>query len=142
MSLLEELEALRAQHVALLRDHEALKARYAELLKTSKPRAALTPSNRYRRVHAHGHPLAGKRGSVKLHRVVLFAKIGPGVHPCHWCGEELAWLPSDGPGLQALRVDHLDRDRDNNSPENLVPACNPCNSRRSARPRPGVRVTP
>lgn len=69
------------------------------------------------------HPLAGATGFVLEHRVVLFDAIGNGPHPCHWCGKTLTWSPE-------LTVDHLDWDRSNNDPANLVPACAACNGAR------------
>jgi hypothetical protein len=77
----------------------------------------------YRLVIRHGHPLAGKTGRVLEHRAVLFDEIGPGPHPCRWCGQSLRWVN--------ICVDHLDDDRSNNALANLVPACRRCNSQRT-----------
>lgn len=77
------------------------------------------------------HPLAYK-GTIGEHRKVLYEKIGPGPHRCHWewCGHrELNWL-WDYPNR--LEADHLDHDRTNNSPENLVPCCRSCNAKRAS----------
>jgi hypothetical protein len=76
-----------------------------------------------------GHPLARSKGQVQMHRVVLFAKIGDGSHPCHWCGKTVAW--GYHVSTDTLVVDHLDEDRANNAPENLVPSCSRCNTSRS-----------
>lgn len=38
-----------------------------------------------------GHPLAGGSGGLAEHRKVLYEKIGPGEHSCHWCGKSLGW---------------------------------------------------
>lgn len=74
------------------------------------------------------HPIA-QRGWAWLHVYILFEKIGYGPHPCHWgCGRLLAWRRG-GSGIQ---VDHLDNDIWNNSPDNLVPSCIKCNTRRSS----------
>ena len=80
-----------------------------------------------------GHPLARRtrgfrgRGEVMEHRKVLYDAIGPGPHLCHWgCGKSLGWG-----GIGGIIVDHLDDDRLNNSPENLVPSCNHCNMYRA-----------
>ncbi len=73
---------------------------------------------------ARDHPIAPASGIVAVARLNLFDKIGPGSHPCHWCGIEVSW----GTDLQA---DHLDEDRVNNEPDNLVAACNRCNAWRS-----------
>lgn len=73
------------------------------------------------------HPLA-IQGYVAEHRVVLYEKIGPGPHLCHWgCGKLLEWG-----GREGIFADHLDSDPTNNSPENLVPSCNSCNWNRSS----------
>jgi len=73
----------------------------------------------------HDHPLSIGNGEVLEHRYVLYEKIGAGPHPCHWgCGALLTW------GVD-LHVDHLDSDRLNNDPANIVPSCNPCNVRRA-----------
>lgn len=83
----------------------------------------------YRALTVHGHPLADKWGHVLEHRKVLYDKIGPGPHACHWCGCAVTW------GGLSLTADHLDFDRANNAPSNLVPACNSCNVRRNLERR-------
>lgn len=85
----------------------------------------------YRLVTRHGHPLANKRGLVLEHRAVLFDGIGPRRHRCHWCGGWLAWKPSERDSAMETHVDHLDDDRLNNDPANLVPSCRSCNTKRS-----------
>lgn len=74
-----------------------------------------------------GHPLANRYGRVAEHRKVLYDKIGPGPHPCHWeCGKNaLVWG-----GRKGIYADHLDGDSLNNDPDNLVPSCNACNAAR------------
>lgn len=72
------------------------------------------------------HPLAAARGYVYVHRAALYDRIGPGRHSCHWCGVSVEWGDADSP----LTADHLDWDRRNNTPENLVPSCLACNSKR------------
>ena len=85
----------------------------------------------YRDIRLPEHPLASKGGIVREHRVVLFAKIGPGTHPCHWCGSPVTWRAPGEPGTitgqGVLIADHLDDDKRNNDPGNLVPSCNRCN---------------
>lgn len=73
------------------------------------------------------HPLRtnNKTGHVQAHRVALFDAIGPGEHPCHWCNRPLQWMKGRHP--DAICVDHLDSNRRNNDPTNLVPSCNQCN---------------
>jgi hypothetical protein len=74
-----------------------------------------------------GHPIAPPGGIVAFSRLVLFEKIGAGTHPCHWCSMPVTWMPGAGLAKGALLADHLDWDRNNDAPENLVPSCNHCN---------------
>lgn len=84
----------------------------------------------YRVVYRHGHPLADAAGQILEHRLVLFAVIGDGDHLCHWCNTTIRWdSPAGTPS--ALVVDHLDWDRANNDPVNLVPSCSTCNINRT-----------
>lgn len=83
----------------------------------------------YRVVKAPGHPLATAQDKALEHRVVLFAVIGDGIHGCHWCGKSLTWR---GHAATRINVDHLDWDRLNNIPSNLVPSCLDCNTKRRA----------
>lgn len=55
-------------------------------------------------------------------------KLGdaPGPHRCRWCESLVDWAHGVDEG--ALVVDHLDHNRGNNDPSNLVPSCHPCNS--------------
>lgn len=94
-------------------------------------------TTRYRSVSVSlDHPLAqdcgGGYGKVYEHRLVLFNKIGPDKHQCHWCKEWLQWTVDCSAG--SIVVDHLDDNEWNNSPDNLVPSCRRCNIQRSIRP--------
>src|SRR5262252_643840 len=96
----------------------------------------IPPVLNYLIVHAPGHPLANARGHVRLHRWLLYRRIGDGPHPCNWCGIALAWHRGGHAG-GALVVDHLDGHRAKNDDGNLVPSCNPCNvARRRTRVKP------
>ena len=88
---------------------------------------------RYRYRYLPSHPLADKSGRVYEHRAVLFDEIGPGPHPCHWCGVDVDWLPKATPG--ELQPDHLNNDGADNRTENLVPSCRDCNTTRGAQRR-------
>ncbi len=69
----------------------------------------------------YDHPLSDTRGQIAEHRKVLYDKIGPGPHMCHWrCGRMLSW---DGGPQLGICADHLDNNRLNNDPDNLVPSC-------------------
>lgn len=78
-----------------------------------------------------GHPVAHADGRVRVHRAVLYDKIGGGEHPCHWCQALVTWAVERG--KRALVADHIDGDTWNNDPANLVPSCNGCNVSRKAR---------
>jgi hypothetical protein len=79
------------------------------------------------------HPLANQQGRVLSYRRMLFEKIGPGSHACHWCGRLVNWNARIGRGVgrEDLIVDHLDGNKQNNGESNLVPACNFCNTLRA-----------
>ena len=97
----------------------------------AKPQSIKTGTPRkYRMKYLPNHPLAGSNGKAYEHRVVLFDEIGPGEHPCSWCGVALEWLLPKG-SARNLLVDHVNEDKGDNRAENLVPACSSCNSARS-----------
>lgn len=86
-----------------------------------------THSAGYAVLYEPGHPLADKMGRIYEHRAVLFAKHrygAEGCPSCYWCGQILVW--------KTLVVDHLNEDKMDNRPENLVPSCNRCNRARGA----------
>lgn len=89
--------------------------------------------NGYRVLNLKDHPLSGSQNKVYAHRVALLDSIGPGTHPCHWCQKPVTWDGTWPQDLDALTVDHLDGDRLNNDPTNLVPSCNECNTQRRRR---------
>jgi hypothetical protein len=68
---------------------------------------------------------------MSVARIVLYEKIGPGPHPCHWCGEPVDWKQGGQFVPGALLADHVDFDPTNDTPENLEPSCNPCNAHRT-----------
>lgn len=82
----------------------------------------------YIRLHRPDHPVANAAGRVRLHRMILWDKVGPGWHPCFECGRMVSW-DAVFPHPDALTVDHIDGDTSNNDPSNLRPACNVCNPR-------------
>lgn len=79
----------------------------------------------YKQRYLPDHPLADGRGTVLEHRLVLWNKLEGKDAPCHWCRKPLSWKK------RTLCVDHLDEDITNNDPDNLVPACRPCNANRN-----------
>lgn len=89
---------------------------------------------RYRSAYMPSHPLAMTSGKVYVHRMVLYDAIGPGTHSCHWCSTRVVWETLEGDPVR-LHVDHLNRQRDDNRPENLVPSCKRCNVTRGSQAR-------
>lgn len=89
----------------------------------------------YRRIRkAPEHPLAPPSGFVSEARVVLYERIGPGEHPCHWCGTSVTWIVGQrGNRAGALMADHLNGDHLDDDPGNLVPSCWSCNADRARR---------
>lgn len=90
------------------------------------------PKSRYKRLKRRGHPLATASGHLCEHRAVLYDKLGPGTHPCHWCGKLLRWtigkLEKD-----SILPDHINFSERDNRPANIVAACAQCNARRQRR---------
>lgn len=74
-----------------------------------------------------GHPLAQNDGSIFEHRVVVFGLVGWNIPPCSFCGADSDWFS------RKTHIDHIDKDRSNNAPENLRVLCNPCNTGRTKR---------
>lgn len=87
---------------------------------------------KYKSVLRPGHVLADKDGRVRVHRLVLYEKIGGGQHCCYWCSVPVGWLE---PPPNRLVADHVDADKWNNAPTNLVPSCDRCNAGREKRAR-------
>lgn len=81
-----------------------------------------------------------KRPWAYEHRVVLYDAIGPGWHDCHHCGTAVSWDRTFPRHLDALVVDHLDDDKANNELSNLVPSCQPCNTKRAGKRASPPRV--
>lgn len=118
----------RSSKAALCPMHYHRQYRHGNVSASARSGFVVQSQRRYRRVSAPGHPLAGQTGKVYAHRLALHEKIGPGEHPCHWCGKTVTWQRGLSP--TALIADHLNRDTSDNSPSNLVPACQRCNSGR------------
>jgi hypothetical protein len=69
------------------------------------------------------------------HRWVLYETIGPGAHPCYWCGKRLFWRPKDP--RREIHADHVNARTLDNRPENIVAACRRCNCNRERPNRIG-----
>lgn len=89
----------------------------------------------YLQVWKPKHPLANKSGYVPLGRLVLWEKLAGADADCHICGRRVSWALTAPAQEGALVADHLDFNPLNNVPDNLLPACCPCNAKRR-RPTP------
>lgn len=107
---------------------EETRRKLSEVLRREPNR--LVTADGYINLTGQVHPLAAG-GAVPEHRQVLYDKIGPGEHPCHWCGKLLAWGGKGG-----IHADHVDEDVSNNDPANLVASCLRCNWGRNRVYRP------
>lgn len=85
----------------------------------------------YTYLYLPGHPIADKSGRIQVHRAVLYESIGPGPHPCHWCGAMADWG-----GIGGIHVDHLNGEPADNRLGNLVPSCQHCNKSRASKGNP------
>lgn len=119
--------AVTRKHGPLCLAHYKKMSRHGDLAPRRRPNGDGTVGKvGYLVVTVSGHPLADQYGRQYQHRVNLYNKIGPGSHPCHWCATPVSWKID-------LHTDHLDFDRLNNDPSNLVASCHACNSHRHAR---------
>lgn len=118
--------ALGCGRKANRRSHTICEACYYYERRTGKPGPA--PIYRAARYEDHvgyvvvnvkGHPLAGRDGLTREHRVVAYDSNGGRCPNCFWCGVGLSW----GDAV----VDHLNEQKNDNRPSNLVVACKNCN---------------
>lgn len=86
----------------------------------------VTP-NGYITLYKPGHPLANKTKCVFEHRFVMWPIVGPDCRPCELCDLPQTWA--------TCHVDHIDENRQNNSPENLRILCRGCNVKRGFTPQ-------
>jgi hypothetical protein len=118
----------RSRTATLCPMHYHRQYRHGDVNATARAGFTVQGPRRYRRVAANGHPLSGADGRAYAHRIALYSTIGPGEHPCHWCGKAVTWDRSVGES--ALVADHLNNDTSDNSTGNLVPSCARCNGAR------------
>lgn len=100
---------------------------------------SVSNGRRYRLLHLPGHPLAKASGRIWEHQAVLYGIIGPGAHPCRWCGKAVRWEAGKGE-VDRLVVDHVNGMGDDNRITNLVASCTPCNTTRAVQARSAALV--
>mgnify|MGYP003651492185 CR=1 FL=1 len=95
--------------------------------KVKKRAEQLAHSNGYILTHDPDHPLAQESGYIYEHRKVAYEKYGVSLPDCELCDVACDWE------LYTTHIDHKDKDKSNNSPENLRPLCNSCNIGRTIK---------
>ena len=95
------------------------------MAKVGRPRkegGAITPE---------GYIKSGKDafGEAYVHRQVGRIKYPEDEQECHWCTQPVFW-DEEKTSKYTLIIDHIDEDRANNDPANLVASCQRCNLRR------------
>jgi hypothetical protein len=87
--------------------------------------------NGYVKYVGFNHPIAASKGITYEHRIVLWDQLEGKDAYCHWgCGTFLYWDKKWPFDKDALIVDHINRVKNDNRPENLVPSCGSCNFKR------------
>ena len=89
-----------------------------------KPKYRYKTGASYIKLLSPEHELADSNGNVFEHRKVAYEKYGSGIQGCFWCGESLKW--------EKVVIDHLNENKQDNRPGNLVISCNKCNRIRGA----------
>ena len=86
----------------------------------------------YREIQLTSRHLLSNSRWILEHRKVLWDKLGceqlDCTHQCHWCDKDIVWCSGDW--HTETIADHLDGDKLNNDPDNIVPSCQQCNRNR------------
>lgn len=95
-------------------------------------REGVATNRKYRSTHSSGyqvlyepdHCLSNSKGYIYEHRKVIYEKYGESIPDCEMCGKATSWEP------YTTHIDHINRDKSDNSIDNLRVLCNGCNSSR------------
>lgn len=86
----------------------------------------------YVRYIGYKHPASNASGITSLQRIVLWDKLHGRGSMCHWgCGLWVSWGKVFSKDADAIVADHVNLDKQDNSPENIVPSCQHCNLTRA-----------
>ena len=88
-----------------------------------KPKYRVSHSEGYIQIKEPNHILANSRGYVYEHRYIYYEQVSKEITECEMCGTSIGWGNA--------HIDHIDENRKNNSPKNLRPLCNGCNTWRN-----------
>jgi hypothetical protein len=96
-----------------------------DLTRIGKKKYRLVNPSGYQRILVGEHCLPTHNGYIYEHRKVVFDMYGVNLPDCELCGKATIW--------ETCVIDHKDNDVSNNSPENLRPVCDWCNTSRGVR---------
>lgn len=109
---------------------EKVLERKKRLIGHSRQPRIVMPGKGYIRLYEPSHPLADTQGYVSEHRKVVYSRMGESLNCCELCGKPVTW--------KDVHIDHIDKNVQNNSPENLRPLCRPCNTFRDYPPQTSI----
>ena len=114
----------------LCQKHYFRKWRYGttELTVVGKGKEKYLDSQGYVLMIQKDHPLAGKGGLIREHRVVAYTKYKDEPLKCTGCACELNW--------STAHVDHINNNKQDNTEENLRLLCRGCNVMRTHTKKP------
>lgn len=110
--------AMCEAHYMRMRRNGTTESQYARMPETCDH------SGGYLLVKAKGHPRSLGGARAYAHRVAFTEANGEGPFTCYWCQKPVTWAD--------MHVDHLNDDKHDNRPVNLVASCGVCNQQRGA----------